>query len=161
MAENILVMGVGNPLARDEGVGTAVIGLLERDYAFPENVRLVDAGTMGMKIINLLRDVDFLLVVDAVQGTGEAPGTVVGLSPEDIAPNQVLHSLHDMRLIDVLQAAELLDMRPAEAVFVGVEVAEIEMMRPGLTPVVEAAVPAAAEAMLGALASRGVEWTRR
>jgi len=155
VAERVLVMGVGNPLMRDEGVGNAVVDLLQRYYRAPENLRFVDAGTMGMSILNLFRDVDYLLVIDAVQGTGEPPGTVVLMSPDDIAPNQVLHSLHDMRLVDVLQAAELLEMRPA-ADFVGVEVAEIVHMQPGLTTAVEAAVPRAAEAVVDLLARRGL-----
>jgi len=155
VAERVLVMGVGNPLMRDEGVGNAVVDLLQRSYRESENVRFVDAGTMGMSILNLFRDVDYLLVIDAVQGTGEKPGTVVLMTPDDVAANQVMHSLHDMRLVDVLQAAELLETRPA-ADFVGVEVAEIVHMQPGLTAVVEAAVPRAAEAAVELLSRRGV-----
>ena len=155
VSETILVMGVGNPLMRDEGVGNVVIQRLEAEYRFPDRVRLMDAGTMGMGILNVFRGVDYVIVVDAVRDTGEGPGTVVLMSPEEIAPNQVMHSLHDARLADVLQAAELIGLQP-EADFVGVEVASIEQMVPGLTPVVEASVPAAIEAVLMLLERRGV-----
>ena len=97
-AERVTVMGVGNPLMRDEGVGVRVAEVLMSAFAWPDNVTVLDAGTMGMGILNLFRDADYMLVVDAVDGTGEPPGTVVRLSAEDIAPNQVMHSLHDVRL---------------------------------------------------------------
>ena len=111
-AERVTVMGVGNPLMRDEGVGVRVAEVLMSSFAWPENVTVLDAGTMGMGILNLFRDADYVLVVDAVDGTGEAPGTVVRISAEDIAPNQVMHSLHDVRFVDVLEAAELMGIRP-------------------------------------------------
>ena len=110
--ERITVMGIGNPLMRDEGVGVRVIEVLMSVFEFPDNVTLVDAGTMGMTILNLFQDCDYMLVIDAIAGTGEEPGTVVRLSAEDLAPNQVMHSLHDVRLVDVLQTAMLMGLEP-------------------------------------------------
>ncbi|HEX9093822.1 MAG TPA: hydrogenase maturation protease [Coriobacteriia bacterium] len=154
-AERITVMGIGNPLMRDEGIGVRVVETLMTTLVFPDNVTLVDAGTMGMGILNLFRECDYLLVVDAIDGTGEPPGTVVRLSPEDLAPNQVMHSLHDVRFVDVLGAAEMMGHRP-DADCVGVQIADMSVLEIGLTPAVEAAVPAAVEAVLRVLAERGV-----
>lgn len=156
--ERILVMGIGNPLVKDEGVGVRVIEEIMRTLRFPGNVTLMDAGTMGMGILNLFRDCDYMLVVDAVDGTGEAPGTVVRLSPEDFAPNQVMHSLHDIRFVDVLQAAELMGHRP-EADCVGVQVLDMDGVQIGLTPDVEDAIPRAIDAVVRILRERGVEAT--
>lgn len=157
--ERITVMGVGNPLMRDEGVGIRVVEVLMSSFAWPENVTVLDAGTMGMGILNLFRDADYILVVDAVDGTGHEPGTVVRLSAEDVAPNQVMHSLHDIRFVDVLEAAELMGIRPASD-FVGVQVADIgedsEQLEVGLTPPVEAALPDAVAAVLAVLAERDI-----
>jgi hydrogenase maturation protease len=154
--ERILVMGIGNPLVRDEGVGVRIVEEMMRTLSFPDNVTLMDAGTMGMGILNLFRECDYLLIVDAIDGTGEAPGTVVRLSPEDFAPNQVLHSLHDLRFVDVLQAAELIGTRP-EADCVGVQILDMVGVGIGLTPDVEAAIPRAVEAALTVLRERGIE----
>jgi hydrogenase maturation protease len=154
-AGHIIVMGIGNPLMRDEGVGVRVIETLMSDYSFPENVELIDAGTMGMGILNLFQRCDYMLVVDAIDKTGEPAGTVVTLTPEDLAPNQVLHSLHDVRLVDVLQTAALVGTTP-EVDCVGVQIADMGDVSIGLTPAVEAAVPAAVEAVLAILAARGV-----
>jgi hydrogenase maturation protease len=153
--ERIIVMGVGNPLMHDEGVGVRVIEELMSGFSFPDNVEIIDAGTMGMAILNLFQRCDYMLVVDAIDGTGEPAGTVVSLSPEDLAPNQILHSLHDLRLVDVLQAAELIGATP-QADCIGVQIADMTEVAIGLTPAVERAVPAAVEAVLSILAARGV-----
>jgi hydrogenase maturation protease len=154
-AERITVMGIGNPLMMDEGVGVRVMEIIMGTLRFPENVTLIDAGTMGMSILNLFRECDYLLVVDAVDGTGEPPGTVVRLSPEDLAPNQVKHSLHDIRLVDVLEAAMLMGNRP-QADCIGIQIADMSRVEIGLTPEVEAALPLAVAATLEVLAEHGV-----
>jgi hydrogenase maturation protease len=155
-AEKILVMGVGNPLMRDDGIGPRVVELLRSGYRFPDNVDVVDAGTMSFMILHLLRGIDRLIVIDAVRETGEPPGTVFRLTPEEIAPNQVAHSLHDVRLVDVLQAAALMDASP-ETVAIGVQIDTIEEWVLELSDSVEAAVPIAAAAALEELEALGVE----
>jgi hydrogenase maturation protease len=154
-AERITVMGIGNPLVKDEGVGIRVIEAMMSTLAFPDNVTLVDAGTMGMGILNLFQDCDYLLVIDAVDGTGEPAGTVVRMTPDDMAPNTVKHSMHDMRLVDVLEAATLMGTRP-EVDCIGVQVLDMDGIAIGLTPDVENAVPRAVDAALAVLAEHGV-----
>ena len=153
--ERITVMGIGNPLMMDEGVGVRVMEVMMGTLRFPDNVTLIDAGTMGMGILNLFRECDYLLVIDAVDGTGEAPGTVVRLSPEDLAPNQIKHSMHDVRLVDVLEAAMLMGNQPA-ADCIGIQIEDMSHVAIGLAPAVEAAVPYAVEAALTILAEHGI-----
>ncbi len=155
--ERILVLGVGNALMRDEGVGPRIVEALTAGYSLPGNVRVVDAGTLGFAIVHLLRDIDYVLVADAVDGTGHPPGTVLRLKPEHFAPNQVLHSLHDVRLVDVLAAARLIGVEP-DVECIGVQVEDIapEEFEVGLTPAVEAALPRAVAAVLMLLEERGV-----
>lgn len=153
----VLVLGIGNILMMDEGVGNRIATELQRNYRFPDDVTVMDAGTMGLGMMHLFRGVEFLLVADAIDGTGHPAGTVVRVSPEDFAPNQVLHSLHDVRFVDVLSAARLIGVMP-EADCIGVQ---IENMSPaeltiGLTEVVEAAVPRAIAAVLYVLEEHGV-----
>lgn len=153
--ERITVMGIGNPLVKDEGVGVRVIETIMSTLRFPDNVTLVDAGTMGMGILNLFQGCDYLLVIDAVDGTGEPAGTVVRMSPEDLAPNQIKHSMHDMRLVDVLEAAMLMGTQP-EADCIGIQILDMDGVEIGLSAPVEAAVPAAVAAALAVLAEHGV-----
>lgn len=161
-SERVLVMGIGNVLMKDEGVGCRIVELLAERYDFPENVEVTDSGTMGMMIMNLFRDRDFVLVIDAVDGTGHPPGTVIRLAPEDIAPNQVMHSLHDTRFVDVLEASELVGVKP-EAYCIGVQ---IEDMNPvdltiGLSDSLEAALDTAIDCVLTVLGERGIEVSER
>ncbi len=154
MAERILIMGIGNPLMTDEGVGVRVAELLMSGFELPNHVEVIDAGTMGLGIINLFRDRDLIIVVDAIDGTGHPPGTVVMLTPEDLAPNQVMHSLHDTRFVDVLEAAQLTGLEP-EAICIGIQVGSMKQWVTELTPEVEAALPAAISAVLEVLEERG------
>ncbi len=158
LPQKILILGIGNILMKDEGVGCRIAEELQNRYDFPEGVDVVDSGTMGLVLLNMLREYDFVIVVDAVDGTGYPPGTVVRMSPEDIAPNQVMHSLHDARFIDVLEAAMLIGIE-IEGHVIGVQV---EDMNPpelfiGLSNSLEDAVDTAIDAVLTVLAERGVE----
>ncbi len=153
----ILVLGIGNILMLDEGVGNRIATELERNYVFPHDVRIMDAGTMGLGMMHLFRGVEFLLLADAVDGTGYPAGTVVRVSPEDFAPNQVMHSLHDVRFVDVLNAAKMIDIMP-EADCIGVQVEDMSPVELtiGLSGPVEAALPRAIAAVLYVLEERGV-----
>jgi len=157
----VLVIGVGNVLMRDEGIGPQVVEELGARYDFPDNVEVMDAGTMGLGMMHLFRGLDYLLIVDAIDGTGHPPGTVVQISPDDFAPNQVLHSLHDVRLVDVLGAARLIDAEPSLTDCVGIQIEDIapEVFSVGLTPPVAAAVPRATAAALTLLEENGIEAT--
>jgi hydrogenase maturation protease len=148
-------MGIGNPLVKDEGVGIRVIEAMMSTLAFPDNVTLVDAGTMGMGILNLFQDCDYLLVVDAVDGTGEPAGTVVRMTAQDMAPNTIKHSMHDMRLVDVLEASMLMGNEP-QVDCIGIQILDMDGIAVGLTPELEAAVPRAVEAALTVLAEHGI-----
>jgi len=154
----VLVLGIGNILMLDEGVGNRVAVELEKNYQFPDDVRIMDAGTMGLGMIHLFRGVEFLLVVDAMDGSGHPPGTVVRIAPEEFAPNQVMHSLHDIRFVDVLEAAKLIGLMP-EADCIGIQVQEMNPaeITIGLSEPVEAAVPRAVAAVLYVLEERGVQ----
>jgi len=153
-------MGVGNPLMRDEGVGPRAVELLLSGYEFPDNVEVVDVGTMGLTILDNLRGIDRLIVVDAVKGTGHPAGTVLLMSPDDIEGNQVMHSLHDLRLIDVLENAALLDRAP-DTVVVAVQIESIEQWQLELSKPVEEALPVALAAVIQQLKELGIEPTPR
>ncbi|MDR3686824.1 MAG: hydrogenase maturation protease [Coriobacteriia bacterium] len=152
--ERILVMGVGNPLMRDDGIGPRVVEMLLAGYKFPDTVEVVDAGTMSYMILDMFRDIDELVIVDAVRETGLPAGTVMRMTPEEIAPNQMPHSMHDVALIDILQAADLVGTAP-HAVCIGVQIDAIEDWVLELSPECEAAVPIATAAVLDELTALG------
>lgn len=155
--KRILVMGIGNPLMRDEGIGPRAVELLATGYEFPDNVEIVDAGTMGYMILDTIRGFDRLIIVDAVRDTDQAPGTVMLFTPEDLAENkQVMHSMHDIRITDVLGAAALVDRAPHTTV-VGVQIESIVEWVLELSEACEAALPIAVAAVIDELRAEGVE----
>ncbi len=154
--ERILVMGVGNALMRDEGIGPRAVELLLNGYEFPDNVEVVDAGTMSYMILDLFRGIDRLILIDAVRDTEHPAGTVLILTPEELAANQVMHSLHDVRVVDVLGAAALVDRAP-QTVIVGMQIEEIAEFVLELSAPCEAALPIAVAAVIDQLRELGVD----
>jgi hydrogenase maturation protease len=151
----ILVLGVGNPLMADDGAGPAVIELLLSAYQFDDDVTLLDAGTMGFAMLAPIRAARRLIVIDAVRGTSHPVGTVMRMTAEQIAPNQIKHSMHDVTLVEVLQGAELVGSAP-ETVAIGIQIERLEEAVLELTPAVELAVPIAAAAVVDELTALGV-----
>lgn len=131
----ILVLGVGNILLRDEGVGVRVVEALEECYSFSSNVELMDGGTLGMRLVDPICRSDFLIVVDAVQN-GREPGALYRISVDEIAKRLTFKSsLHQLDLVEGLAYAELLGNRP-EAIIIGVEPADISPWGTELTETV-------------------------
>lgn len=145
----------------DEGIGPRCVESLEGWFEFPESVELVDVGTTGLQIIDLLRDFDDVIVIDAVKSTGHPAGTVLVLSPHELAQNQVMHSAHDIRFVDVLNHAKMLDVEPDSVVIVGVQVQSIEEWVLELSDPVAQALPIACACALDQLQNLGVTPTAK
>lgn len=155
--KRIAVICVGNKLMLDEGIGPAVYEELTSCYVIPEQVQLFDAGCMSLDMLPLVRDCDTIITVDAVDSTGEEPGTVFRFSPDAMARHSgAMASLHDLKLIDLFDAASLLGYE-AEGLCLGMQV---ENMSPaeytiGLTPKVNAQLPLLVETVVAELHRRG------
>ncbi|MCO6411904.1 MAG: HyaD/HybD family hydrogenase maturation endopeptidase [Thiogranum sp.] len=132
----VLILGLGNILLADEGVGVAVIERLQKHYRLPEGVELLDGGTSGMTLLDDLRNRDILIVVDAVR-TGQPPGTVVVLKGEQVpAFFRSKVSPHQLALSDVLAVLTLTGEKPLDVTVIGVEPLSLET-RLGLSDVVD------------------------
>jgi hydrogenase maturation protease len=134
----LLVLGIGNTLLLDEGVGVRAVQELQKE-AWPDTVEFMDGGTFTQDIFYLFKDYDGLLVLDCVRA-GHPAGTVYRLGEEDLVKNEAQNlSVHDIDLLDSLRMAEMIGHRPAMRV-VGMEPERIDWHM-GLTPTVEAALP--------------------
>jgi hydrogenase maturation protease len=117
----VTVLGIGNILLSDEGVGVHVIDLLKEQYAFSPGIDLIDGGTMGLDLLPLFQIRDKILIIDAVD-FGKKAGHVGVLNGNDIP--SVLNSklsVHHIGLSDVLFAAKLMRETPPEVCLVGVQ----------------------------------------
>lgn len=156
----ILVLGVGNILFTDEGLGVRCVERLMQSRRFGDNVTLLDGGTLGMGLMDALMACDRLIVVDAVFGDGR-PGDVYRLVDEDLRKSIAFkNSMHQTDLVDTLIFCDLAGKRP-EAVVVGMEPFDLNTMAVGLSPLVEAKLLDLEAAVLKELDSLGAQHAPR
>lgn len=149
----VLVLGIGNILLRDEGIGVRVVEVL-RSQDLPGTVELADGGTGGANLIELLAGRSKVIVVDAMDA-GAVPGTIRRLTPAELAPADRPHcSLHEFGLLETLHFAKHLGCAPAEVVIIGVQPATLEPGL-GLSRELTAVVPRVVEAVYRELALSG------
>jgi hydrogenase maturation protease len=140
------VVGIGNVLLKDEGIGCHVAHALER-VPLPD-VEIIDGGTCS-DVLELLEDADKLVIVDAVKGGG-MPGQIYRFRPEDITLEQKpVLSLHDTSLIDSLKLMQLWH-NIGDTVIIGVEPRELGWGLE-LSPELQEKMPQIIDAILGEL----------
>lgn len=123
----ILVLGVGNILYTDEGVGVRCVEKLEKEYEFSDNVTLVDGGTLGMRLMDYLLNCDTAIILDAVLG-GQEPGTIYRCTGDDLRKSIAFKdSMHQSDLVDSLVYCELMGNRP-DAVVIGIQPHDYQTM---------------------------------
>lgn len=142
MNEKILILGVGNLLLKDEGVGIHVIRALENEE-LPPNVSLMDGGTGGLHLIAWIQDYDRIIMVDATLDDNP-PGTIRLIRPRYATDFPPLMSAHEIGLRDMIEAMILTGKLP-EIQLIVISAADISEVGMELTPVVEAAVPKVVE----------------
>ena len=149
----MLVMGLGNCLIEDEGIGFAAIEYLHKHYLIPDDVELLDGGTSGMGLLDDLRSRKNVIVLDAVK-TGHQPGELVVLKNEQVpAFFRSKVSPHQLALSDVLAVLTLSDEQPKNITVIGVEPVSFrtriglsDKVKQQLLPMVEQVVTLLAEA---------------
>ncbi len=115
----ILVIGMGNILMQDEGVGVRAVEELENKYVIPDNITVVDGGTTGMELFEPIRNCDQLIVADAIN-TGDPYGTIVRIANEEIpAFFQTKLSNHQLGLSDLLALLKLKGESPEHVAVIG------------------------------------------
>jgi hydrogenase maturation protease len=129
---SITIMGLGNLLLTDEGFGIHVIKLLEKRYEFSSNVTLIDGGVLGLNLLGIIAEADFLVAIDAVKN-GETPGSLYRIEGQAI-PERVRakNSLHQVDFLETLTLCQAIGKTP-ETVILGIEPEDIETLGIDLT----------------------------
>ena len=126
MEPKITLIGLGNILLRDEGVGVHAVRYLEAHYEIPPALEVVDGGTSGLDLLPYIENRDRVLIVDAVNFRKE-PGYIGVLKNQEVPALFALKdSLHHLGLMDVLAAAQLLGVAPQEICLIGIQPRAIE-----------------------------------
>jgi hydrogenase maturation protease len=138
-AYKTLVLGVGNTLMGDEGVGVHVIERLLAGYKIPEEVHVLDGGVLGMGLLYYLEGIENLLLVDAVE-TRKDPGTIIRLEDDEVpAFLSMKISPHQVGVPDMLAASKFIDLYPKRIVLWGIQ-PQILDMGLDMSPLIESKV---------------------
>ncbi len=152
--KRILVLGVGNILFTDEGLGVRCIEHMQEKFTFSSNVTLMDGGTLGTKLMGPILDSDYLIVCDAVL-CDDKPGSVYRLIGDDLRKSLAFRdSMHQTDLVDTLGMCELVGNRP-EAVVIGMEPFDYESMALELSPTAVSSLPVMIESVVREIEKAG------
>ena len=156
MSERIVVLGIGNTILSDEGLGVRALEILKDGYSFQPQIELLDGGTIGIDLLYFVEGADKLLVLDAVSG-GKTPGSVYVFEHDEVKKyfrNKV--SMHEIGFQEVMALLELKGKELREIVVMGIEPKVIDIGT-RLSPEVESAMPDLIDKALSRLESWGVK----
>lgn len=155
---SVVLLGVGNILLTDEGLGVHVVNDLERNYTFTPAISIIDGGTMGMELLTYMRGMKKILLVDAING-GEVPGTVYEFPHKELEAYFMEHiSVHEVGMQDILRIRAIQEDPLEDAVVIGVEPLSLEVGFEPSEPVAKA-LPNVKERVLRTLESWGITCT--
>lgn len=162
MAQSIraVVLGVGNILLSDEGIGVHAVNELAARYDLPPGLEVIDGGTSAMDCLDRIAECGLLLIADCVHA-GRDPGTLIRLGDGELqAFFRTKISPHQVGLSDVLATLALHGLSPSRTVLIGAEPKSFALgLEP--TPELAATLPAMVEALAAELTAAGVRLQRR
>jgi hydrogenase maturation protease len=133
----LLILGLGNLLCGDDGLGALAAQLIAETRTVPDGVKVLDGGTLGLALLPYLEDAERAILVDAIQADAP-PGTLVRLEGEDVGPAVAARlSVHQVGVSDLIEAARWHDRVPPTLVLLG-SVPETTELGVGLSPRVQA-----------------------
>jgi len=128
------IIGIGNPLRKDDGVGIVLLEkLVENKKKLPKNIEYVDGGTSGMGLLHQLARFDVVFVIDAVDFNG-APGELRLFKPEDVVDKKYNLSIstHEIDFLKIVELSKELKEKPEIFIF-GIQPKDMSSSR-GLSP---------------------------
>ena len=149
LSSGTVVVGVGNTILSDDGVGVHAARLLQADSRVPSSVTVLDGGTLGLELLPYISDASRILFLDAVN-SGSIPGTRVRMTGKDLLGLSGGWSVHQLGVADLIATLAFASTKPQDIVVLGVQPANTDWGT-SVTPSVEAALPQLVEAALAQL----------
>ena len=157
-SSKVLLAGVGNTLFSDEGLGPMAVDYIVRHYSVPERLSIVDGGTKGFALVELLSEVEAAVVVDAVRG-GMQPGYIYRVElTRGQCPVSPLFSLHQLGLSELVELATMVN-RGLTVVLIGMEPQSLSPSM-GLSALIRLRLPVLAHMVAEELRRFGIEMER-
>lgn len=142
--KDVLVLGIGNILHMDEGIGVHVINyILESGRSFPANVEFFDGGTFGFDLLPMMSGRRKIIIVDALK-TDDTPGSIYRFSAEHLVERNYVYSLHDMGVKKLVDMLKLMGEYP-EIEIIGIVPQDISTFAIGISDSVRESIPKAVE----------------
>jgi hydrogenase maturation protease len=148
-----LVLGLGNPILTDDGVGIHVVRAA-KSCCSRDDVDFAEASVGGLRLLDVLGGYDRVILVDAIQTRGGRSGDVYRLGPDDLHASLHSGSTHDLSLLSALHLGQRLDMKlPKDdnLIILAVEVEDVLNFGETCTPSVTRAIPHVVAAMMAEL----------
>ena len=158
--QDIVILGLGNILLKDEGVGVRVVERLKNEYHFDPPIKIIDGGTLGFALINEIEGCKKLIVIDAVKGGGD-PGTIYKFKKGEVEfqiPQKL--SAHDIGFMEVLEQWKILGVNP-DVIFFGIEPEDITTWSMELSSKLKEKVSRLIELVLEELSKEGIRFQKR
>jgi hydrogenase maturation protease len=153
--KSIVVVGIGNILFKDEGVGVYAGRYLEENYSFEPSIDIIDGGTLGFKLMTYYQSYDKVLILDTVS-IEDTPGSVYHLPADALMGlGSYRQTAHEVEVVEMLEICSLLD-KMAEVSVVGIIPEDIESVEIDLTPTLHERFGTLIETTLGELRNAGI-----
>jgi len=137
----ILILGMGNDILTDDGIGIKITKVLEKKYPFP-NIIYDTLSLGGMEIIEYIRDFKMVIIIDAIKTQDGIPGAVYHFIPENFKETTHLSNIHDISFLTSLKLAKELDIPTPEKVhIIAIEIVEDMVFSDDFTPQIQARYP--------------------
>ena len=150
-----LILGIGNPVRCDDGVGIRVAQEVSKRVGDPQ-ITVAEACHGGLFILDAVLGYDRVLLIDSIQTKGGTPGEVYRLRPSDLSFARHLSSPHQVNFITALELGKALDLPMPERIdIIAVEAGEVTSFRERCTREVEQAIPVAVEMVLSEFQASG------
>ena len=134
-----LILGIGNILLSDEGIGVRVAERMQR-MSLPPDVEVLEGGVKGLDLIYFIEGREKVIVVDAVKA-GAPPGTLFRFTDKDLAAKKgTLRSAHGIDFLDVIAITGFMGIKPPEIIFLGIEPESLDAGME-LSPLIEKNIP--------------------
>jgi hydrogenase maturation protease len=145
----VLILGIGNTLRSDDGLGVYIVRHMEETgIQLPDGVSLLDGGTAGFDLLGLIDGYDKIVIVDALR-TDDKPGSIYRFTPEHAVESRARFSLHEVGIMEVIKTLRIMDNNP-EIEFVGIVPENISELSTTISQAVMESVPRAVEVILDA-----------
>ena len=155
----ITVLGIGNTILTDEGFGVRVVEFLQQNYKFPDNVALIDGGTLGVELHHFIIGTEKLLIIDSIDG-GATAGTTFHLRDAEILNHFTQKiSAHEIGIQDILTMLEITDKKIPCVELLGAQPYNLDAGT-NLTEPMQKLLPIFADKALEILKSWGVEYKK-